>query len=81
VLISPGVCPIAEARCRRKLSDQVSVTNDPQTLFYEKNIFWHFLQHLKMYIKYDMEQWFSTLNARRPTKDKYEHFGGPPLSF
>jgi hypothetical protein len=29
----------------------------------------------------DLEQWFSTLNARRPTKDKYEHFGGPSLSF
>jgi len=26
-------------------------------------------------------QWFSTLKAWRPTKDKYEHFGGPPLSF
>jgi len=24
-----------------------------------------------------LQQWFSTLNARRPTKDKYEHFGGP----
>jgi hypothetical protein len=28
-----------------------------------------------------LEQWFSTLKAWWPTKDKYEHFGGPPLSF
>jgi len=27
-----------------------------------------------------LEQWFSTLNARRPTKDKNKRFGGPPLS-
>jgi len=25
-----------------------------------------------------LKRWFSTLQARRPTKDKNEHFGGPP---
>ena len=28
-----------------------------------------------------LKQWFSTLEVRRPTKDEYENFGGPPHSF
>jgi len=28
-----------------------------------------------------IKQWFSTLKAWRPTKDKYDHFCGPSLSF
>jgi len=31
------------------------------------------LAHI-LYVK----QWFSMLKTRRPTKDKYKHFGGPP---
>ena len=27
-----------------------------------------------------LKQWFSTLEARRPTKDECEHFGGPQYS-
>ena len=31
--------------------------------------------------RFKLEQWFSTLEARRPTKDEYENFSGPPYSF
>ena len=28
-----------------------------------------------------LDQWFSTLEARRSTKDEYEHFWGPQYNF
>ena len=33
----------------------------------------------KNYPPLTLEQWFSTLEAPRPTKNGYEHFGGPPV--